>query len=155
MAASQPLPVSASAPATTPAASAGISASMGMDWMSCASDSATVLWPVVVLASRRSASACRAMAVEDSDKPKPSTSAACQPAPNTSARPPSASVHSAICTLPHTKMGRRSRQTLDGSSSSPTRNSMSTTPSSARRSTDALSAISRNPQGPMRMPASR
>ena len=55
---------------------------MGMDWMSCASDRATVVCPVSVRAWWRSARACRAMAVDDSDRPKPSTRATCQPAPS-------------------------------------------------------------------------
>lgn len=146
LAASQPPPCSTSpALATTPAARAGISASTGMDWMSCASDKATVVWPVSVCAWCRSARACRAMAVDESDNPNPSTSAACQPAPNSQARPPMAAVHKAIWVLPHTKMGRRSRSTLAGSSSSPTRNSMSTTPNSAKPNTAAVSVISPRP----------
>jgi len=53
------------------------------------------------------------------------------------------------------KIGRRSAHSRRGSSSSPTRNSISTTPNCANCRIAAASVTSCSPQGPMAMPAAR
>ena len=57
------------------------------------------------------------------------------------------------CTLPQPKMGLRSDHRRCGSSSRPTRNSISTTPNSAKSRISSGLVTNFRPQGPIRMPA--
>jgi hypothetical protein len=59
------------------------------------------------------------------------------------------------CTLPQPKIGRRIAHNRRGSSSSPTRNSISTTPNSAKCSMAWASLTRFKPNGPITMPAPR
>ncbi len=59
------------------------------------------------------------------------------------------------CTLPQPKIGFRSDQRRCGSSSRPIRNSISTTPNSAKPSMLSALVTSLKPHGPIRMPAPR
>ncbi len=146
------LPAGASAAAT---ASSGSSARIGMAAMSCSSATLSTLCPERVAIRLRSLSTPRPMAVDDSARPSPATSASRQSTPK--ARPAAriSSVEPAICTLPQPKIGRRSAHSRLGSSSSPTRKSISTTPNSAKCRMVAVSVTSRRPKGPMAMPAAR
>ena len=123
--------------------------------MSCSSATLSTLCPAPVAIRLRSFSTPRPMAVDDSARPRAATSASRQSTPK--ARPAAriSASSRAICTLPQPKIGRRSAHSRFGSSSSPTRNSISTTPNSAKCRIVAASVTSRSPQGPMAMPAAR
>ena len=149
----------ASAPATRSGAISGISASSGMAAMSWNSDTLRMLCPPVVCRMLRSLSVARPMAVDDIASAAPATTASgseshvkprqAQPMAAISARLPSS------CTLPQPKMGRRIDHRRLGSSSRPMRNSISTTPNSARSTICDGSVTRRRPHGPIAKPAAR
>lgn len=118
-------------PAAAPTASSGSRASTGIDATSWNSDTDSTLRPATDPARLRSASTPRPMAVELIASAKAPTAASRQSSPN--ARPTAAitAVEPISCTLPQPKIGPRSAHSRFGSSSSPTRNSISTTPNSA------------------------
>ena len=138
-----------------PKASNGTSARIGIAATSCSSATLKMLCPELVPSRLRSASTPRPIAVDDIARPKAPTTASRQSAP---AATPTAAISAAepsSCTLPQPKIGLRSDHRRRGSSSSPTRKSISTTPNSANRSISFGSVTSCNPHGPMRMPAPR
>ena len=144
-----------SAGSATLTASSGSSARIGIAATSCSSATLSTLWPELVGVRLRSASTDSPMAVDDSARPSAATSAsrpslpASRPTPTISAAEPNS------CTLPQPKMGLRSVHSRRGSSSSPTRNSISTTPNSAKCRMSCASVTSFRPHGPMTMPAAR
>jgi hypothetical protein len=75
--------------------------------------------------------------------------------PAASAAPKISNAEPNNCTLPQPKIGRRSAHKRRGSSSRPTRNSISTTPNSEKCSIALGSVTSFSPQGPIAMPAAR
>ena len=107
------------------------------------------------------------MAVDDIASPSAATSTVCPgncpdscpdqclSSPATSATATISAAEPSNCTLPPPKIGRRMAHSRRGSSSSPTRNSISTTPNSAKCRIAAGSLTSFSPQGPMTMPAPR
>ena len=64
-------------------------------------------------------------------------------------------VDSSSCVLPQPKMGLRMDHRRLGSSSKPTKKSMSTTPNSATCKMASGSATNFMPQGPIKMPAAK
>jgi hypothetical protein len=128
---------------------------MGMAAMSWNSATLSTLWPEVVAIRLRSASTPRPIAVDDSASPSAATSARRQSTPKATAAAPINTAEPSVCTAPQPKIGRRRAHRRFGSSSSPTRNSISTTPNSAKCSIACGSVTSFNPQGPMTMPAAR
>ena len=133
----------------------GTMARMGMAAMSCSRATLSTLWPEVVLVRLRSANTPRPMAVEDRARPSATTRPRCQSTPASMATPVISAAEASSCTLPQPKMGRRRAQSRRGSSSSPTRKSISTTPNSAKCSMSWASVTRARPQGPIRMPAAR
>ena len=113
-------------------AKSGSRAKIGMAATSCSNRIENPACPLDVGIRLRSPMACSAIAVLDSASPRPATSAICQPTPKAIAAPVMAALHASICALPQPKMGRRKSHRRFGSSSSPTKNSISTTPNSAK-----------------------
>ena len=129
---------------------------------SCNSATLSTLWPEVVPIRLRSASAPRPIAVDDSASPSAATSATRQSSPAAPvaaaairAMPTISAVEPNSWALPQPKIGLRKAQSRRGSSSRPTRNSISTTPNSAKCSMSCGSVTSFRPQGPIAMPAAR
>ena len=145
----RPASVSCAAP------SSGSSARIGMAATSCSSSTAKPAWPLRVGRRLRSARVCSAIAVDESDSPSAATSATCQEAPSSQVGTAIAALHSSSCALPQPKIGRRSAYRRLGSSSRPTRNSISTTPNSAKCRMSCTLDTSPRPQGPMAMPATK
>ena len=112
--------------------------------------------PPCVLRRLRSASVDSTIAVDDAEKMQPTAIAIRQSRP--SARPApatSAAVHT-TCAPPSPKIGLRSCQSSDGRSSSPTTNSIITTPNSAKWPTSWPSSPTKpNTNGPITTPATR
>ena len=127
----------------------------GMAAMSWNSSTANAASPVGDARKPRSRMVCTAIAVDDSARARPATSAACQGSPT--ARPPSASrpPQTPICNAPPPNTARRMLQSCFGSSSRPMRNSISTTPNSAKCRMAPALRTRRNPQGPITQPAIR
>ena len=102
--------------------------------MSCSSATLSTLWPGGRGHRLRSASTPRPIAVDDSARPERGDQR--EPpgdAERRARRAPSiSSAEPNSCTLPQPKIGRRSAHRRRGSSSRPTRNSISTTPNSAK-----------------------
>ncbi len=144
-------------PLSWPAAKArkGSSARIGIAATSCSSETLTMLSPDVVAIRLRSASTPRPIAVDDIARPSPATRATCQSMPNASAARPSNAAEPKSCTLPQPKMVLRSDHRRCGSSSRPTRKSISTTPNSANSRISSGLVTNFRPQGPIRMPAKR
>jgi hypothetical protein len=149
---SQPLPPAATACCT---ASKGSSVMTMMPPRSWNSATLRMLRPPLVGIRLRSARVDRAMAVELCDSARPATSASCQRRPAASATAAINTVEPSSCTLPQPKIGRRSDHSRLGSSSRPTRNSISTTPNSAKCRMSVGSDTSFSTPGPIRMPAAR
>lgn len=133
----------------------GIKASMGMTAKSWNSRVAKPSRPAGVACSLRSARICRAMAVDERDMPMAAITATCQSMWKASARATSRAVVANTCQPPSPKIGRRISHSRWGASSSPTRNSMMTTPNSAKCIVSSPSAIRPSPAGPIASPASR
>jgi hypothetical protein len=72
------------------------------------------------------------MAVDDMASAQPTASAACHARPAAIAAPPVTSTVATTCRLPTPSTALRMRQKAAGSSSRPTRNSIITTPNSAK-----------------------
>ena len=100
--------------------------------MSCSSATLRHALARVVAIRLRSASTPRPIAVDDIARPSAATSASRQSTPASTADAAISSAEPNNCTLPQPKIGRRSAHSRRGSSSSPTRNSISTTPNSAK-----------------------
>ncbi len=122
---------------------------------SCSSATLSTLWPEVVAIRLRSARTPRPIAVDDIARPSAATSASGQATPASTAAPNISAAEPNSCTLPQPKMGLRSDHSRCGSSSSPTRNSISTTPNSAKCRICCGSVTSASPHGPMAIPATR
>ena len=95
------------------------------------------------------------MAVDDIANPNAPTTASRQSTPSASAAPTISTAEPKSCTLPQPKIGLRKSHRRFGSSSRPTRKSISTTPNSAKCSISLGSVTNFSPHGPMRMPAPR
>ena len=155
------MPIALAAPSqpspSWPAAKArkGSRAMIGIAATSCSSETLTMLSPEVVVSTLRSARTPRPIAVDDIARPSPATTATCQSMPRASAPSPSSRAEPNSWTLPQPKMVLRSDQRRCGSSSRPTRNSISTTPNSANCSISSGLVTNFNPHGPIRMPANR
>jgi hypothetical protein len=128
---------------------------MAMPPMSWNKETLRMLRPPAVGMRLRSASVDSAMAVELCASARPDTRASRQSSPAARATPATSAVEPSSCTVPQPKIGRRRAHSRRGSSSSPTRNSISTTPNSAICRIAVASVTSRRPQGPMAMPAAR
>ena len=144
---------SACKPAAAP--SSGSSARIGMAATSWNSRIENPAWPLWVRIRLRSCSVCSAMAVDDSASPSAPTRLVRQGRPTSQAAPNSGSAHSSIWALPKPKIGRRMLHNRLGCSSSPTTNSISTTPNSAKCRMSWTLLTKASPQGPMAMPATR
>ena len=141
--------------AAWPVPSSGSSARIGIAATSWNSRIEKPAWPLAVGSRLRSPITCKATAVDDSASPSAPTTAQRHGAPASIATPASAAAQASTCTLPQPKIGRRMAQSRRGSSSSPTRNSISTTPNSATCSVVSGSLMRPRPAGPMAMPAHR
>ena len=144
-------------PAPSPAAapSTGSSARMGMAATSWNSRMEKPACPLCVRMRLRSASTCRAMAVDDSARPSAPTRLTRQGRPASAPSANSAAAQPSTWAVPVPKIGRRSAHRRLGCSSSPTRNSISTTPNSAKCRMSCTLLTRPSPQGPMAMPAAR
>ena len=111
--------------------------------------------PLSVRIRLRSASVCSAMAVDESASPSAATSAVIQGTPQAQAASQSRAAQASTWAVPSPKMGRRMLQSRLGCSSRPTRNSISTTPNSAKCRMSCTLLTAPSPQGPMAMPAAR
>ena len=111
--------------------------------------------PLDVGSRLRSPITCSEMAVLDSARPSAATSAIFQPTPNAQAARKITAVQPSTWALPQPNMGRRRAQRRLGSSSSPTRNNISTTPNSAKCRMSSPLATRPMPHGPMAIPAAR
>ena len=140
---------------TSLTAKSGSRARMGMAATSCSSATLSTLCPDDVAIRLRSLSTPKPIAVDDMAKPRAAARASRQSKPQTTAISPISAAEPKSCTLPQPKMGLRSAHKRRGSSSRPTRNSINTTPNSAKCSICSGSVTSFNPQGPMAMPAAR
>ena len=101
-------------------------------------------------------SVCRTIAVDDMARIMPTVSASSQPSPaSTRPSPASASTVSVTCRPPRPTSRPRMLQSSRGSSSSPTRNSIITTPSSAMPRSASVSAPAKPSTGPISTPAAR
>ena len=136
-------------------ASSGSSARIGIAATSCSSATLSTLWPEVVGVRLRSASTASPIAVDDSARPSAATSASRPSAPARTPTPTISAAEPNNCTLPQPKIGLRSVHRRRGSSSRPTRNSISTTPNSAKCRMSCASVTSFRPHGPITMPAAR
>jgi hypothetical protein len=132
-----------------------MSARIGIAAMSWSSETLRMLSPEVVARMLRSARTPRPIAVDDIARPIAATMASRQSTPNASAASASSSAEPTSCRLPQPKMGLRSAHSRCGSSSRPTRKSISTTPNSAICSMSSGRVTSFSPHGPIRMPAAR
>ncbi len=146
---------SGSASGRTPSPRKGTSAMSGIAATSWKSRMPKALRPVGVSVSLRSASACSAMAVDESASASPPTSAARQPSPSSASAPPSTAPLAASWMVPPRNITLRIARKRRGSSSRPITKSMSTTPSSARFCVAATSPTKPSPQGPTTAPAMR
>ncbi len=149
-ASSQPLSVSAE-----PAPSKGTSAISGIAAMSWNSRMPSPLRPIGTPMRLRSVIVCTAIAVDDIASASPATTATCHDSPSSSRPPASSNPDSSICAPPPPKTGPFSSFSRLTSSSSPIRNSMSTTPNSAKCRIDSTSDTKARPKGPIRQPAIR
>mmetsp|Transcript_22395 Transcript_22395/g.88655 ORF Transcript_22395/g.88655 Transcript_22395/m.88655 type:complete len:375 (+) Transcript_22395:3126-4250(+) len=136
-------------------ASTGTRASTGMAAMSCSSATDRMLSPAVVRPRLRSASTASATAVDDIASPRLTTSDKRHGWPVAMPRAVNTAVQPSSCTLPQPKIGRRMAHSRLGSSSRPTRKSISTTPSSATSGMAVDSGISPSTSGPISRPATR
>ncbi|MDT4828760.1 hypothetical protein FQZ97_621570 [compost metagenome] len=140
--------------AVAPARS-GSSARIGIAATSWNSRIEKPAWPLGVFSRLRSPNTCSAMAVDDSASPSAATSATRHGAPTAQPTANSTAAQLSTCADPQPKIGRRRLHRRLGSSSRPTRNSISTTPNSAKCSTSSTLDTRPRPQGPMAMPATR
>ena len=147
-------PAPASAAAGRPRS--GSRARIGITARSWKSRTAKELWPAAVLRSPLSASDCSTIAVEDMDRMSPTATASRAGCPKARPRAVITAVVAPTCRLPRPRIGPRSRHSRVGSSSSPTRKSIITTPNSAKCMTSwPSSPTSCRPKGPMATPARR
>ncbi len=130
-------------------------ARMGMAATSWKSRIENAFCPLSVRIRLRSASTCSAIAVDDSASPSAPTSATRHGSPQAQATAHSRAAQPSTCALPSPKIGRRRLQRRLGCSSSPTRNSISTTPNSAKCRMSCTLLTRPRPHGPMAMPAAR
>jgi hypothetical protein len=127
-----------------------------MTAMSWNSSTEKLAWPPRLLRRPRSASVDSTIAVDDIDISMPTASAGFHDRPATMATPPTRTVVATTWAPPRPKIGRRISQSRLGRSSRPTRNSIITTPSSAKCMTWWPSVPTRpRTKGPMATPASR
>ena len=136
-------------------ASNGSKANIGITAMSCVNKTEKVARPPAVCTNPFSASVCNTIAVEDNAKIKPIASDVAQSKPINIAAPIMAAVVTVTCNPPRPISLSRISHKARGSSSNPIRNSIMTTPNSAKciRSWDSVPT---NPViGPMTIPASR
>ena len=152
---SQPLPAVAAVACCAATGNSGNKARIGMAATSWNSITPSTPCPAAVGCTLRSASTARPIAVDDIASPSEAASATGHATPNAT---PAAVISRALlitCTEPQPKIGRRMAHKRLGSSSRPTRNSISTTPNSATVRIVCASVTSANPQGPITMPATR
>ena len=147
--------IASSAGGAAPSASSGSTASSGTAATSWNSRTAKLARPPSVWASFFSASVCITIAVDDSDRMMPTATAWFHGAPSSRATPARSASVSPTCSPPRpTSRCRRSHSIL-GCISSPTRNSIRTTPYSAYSCTWAVSRPTSPSAGPIAIPAAR
>ena len=150
------VPCSAAAFSAGPIASSGKIANMGMTARSWKSSTENELWPAEVFISPFSARDCNTMAVDDMASVMPMAMAALSGVPKTSAAAATSKVVASTWSPPRPRIGVRRRQSTAGSSSRPTRKSISTTPNSAKCRMSLPSCPTRpKTKGPIATPASR
>ncbi len=135
--------------------SAGSSATTGMTAMSWNSSTAKASRPAWLASSSRSASIGSTIAVDDSARPNPTTTAAGQDSDRRWAMAQKAAPVITTCAAPSPSTERRITQSRCGRSSSPMRKSSMTTPSSETSLTLSVSLMRPSPAGPMTRPAAR
>jgi hypothetical protein len=141
---------------TAMVASSGKIARIGMTEMSWNSSTEKLACPPCVLSKLRSASVDSTIAVDDAENVQPTATAIFQFTPTAIATPATASAVNTTCAPPSMKIGLRSCHSSDGRSSSPTTNSIITTPNSAKCPTPACSRPTKsNANGPISTPATR
>ncbi len=152
-------PLAASCQPGSPPASAlpssGTSAISGMAAMSWNSSTAKALRPTGALSRLRSAMVWTAMAVDDIASARPATIAPCHGRPAAHRPMPSKAPQAPICSAPPPNTGPRIPTSRFRSSSRPIRNSISTTPNSAKCRIDCTLVTKPSPHGPIRQPAIR
>ena len=127
-----------------------------MTAMSWNSSTENELCPARVCINPFSFKVCSTIAVDESDRMRPTASADDQASPSPIPIPVIAAAVRVTCSPPSPRIGARMRHSSDGSSSSPTRNSIITTPNSAK----CMMSCPRSPtkssaNGPMATPAIR
>ncbi len=111
--------------------------------------------PLAVGSRLRSPITCKAIAVDDSASPSAATRLTRHGSPAAIAAAHSRAAHPSTWAPPQPKIGRRRLHRRRGSSSRPTRNSISTTPNSAKCRMSSTLRTRPRPQGPIAMPAAR
>ena len=155
-AASAPCPSPAPPPTTAPTASSGISASIGITAMSWNSRTANAPCPPSVPIRFFSFRVCSTIAVDDSASVIPTATAVCHGRPASTPTPASSTVVTATCRPPSPRIGLRISHSRAGRSSRPMRNSIITTPNSAKCITSFPSSpIRPSANGPITIPAIR
>ena len=151
----RPASWASSAPWPPGMASSGSRASIGMTAMSCVSSTAKLACPPSDFSRPFSVRVCSTMAVDDSASTAPAASATVQGRPKATPAAITASIVSATCPPPSPSSRPRMSHSVSGSSSSPTRNSIITTPNSAKCWICTTSTFSTPSAGLIAMPAIR
>ena len=137
-------------------ASNGNSAKIGITAISCINSTEKAERPPPVWIRPFSLRVCSTIAVELSATTSPTASATDQYSPNTSIAPPiTASVVRAICSPPSPNNLCRISHSARGSSSSPIRNSIITTPNSAKCCRSCTLSPTSPSTGPITIPAAK
>ena len=132
-----------------------MNASIGITAMSWNSRTEKLDWPPSLRIRPFSFSVCRTIAVDDNEKMSPMATAIDQGWPNAIAIPVTMIAVSETCSPPRPSNLLRMAQSMLGCSSSPTRNSIMTTPNSAKCWMLTTSTCSQFSMGLMAIPASR
>ncbi len=138
-----------------PRASSGRSASIGITAMSWVSSTENEERPPAVASRSFSDRVCSTIAVEDSEKISPIASAVWNATPSRIPPSVSSAVVTTICSPPRPRSRWRMSHSACGESSRPIRNSIMTTPNSAKCLTFSASEPTIPSSGPIAMPASR
>ena len=136
-------------------ANRGINANSGITAMSCSNRMPKAARPYGAVSCFFSASICRPIAVDESDSTTETSRPSLMLSSHHAANGHSSSVDSSICSVPLTKISRRSTRRRFGLSSSPMTNNSRTMPSSEKWRMVSTSSTRPSTQGPTITPAAR
>src|SRR5471032_560229 len=119
------------------------------------SNTPIAFWPWLLKISPRLPNSLLTMAVEESARPAPNSSAELADMPNISSTAPSKAPDATTCRLPRPKTTWRRASIFDSENSSPSEKSRNTTPNSARSGSSSLSLTQFSAVGPTINPAQR